>query len=129
MSPKAALLALLVLLPLALPSAASSAPSVAVEMDQETYSIAATALGDAPIATVTVQDADGNAAAGVVVRVAFIRHLPLIGFVGNETVIGTTDANGVFAAAAPTASGLPGNYVVSAFALGSVGNDRYSVGA
>lgn len=98
-------------------------------MDADTYSFQTVVGGDAPVATIALLDGEGAPVAGAQVRVAFIRQVNLVGFVGNETVIATTGADGTVTVAAPTLSGLPGNYVVAAFALGTSGSDRYTVGA
>lgn len=98
-------------------------------MSADAYSIVDVVGGASPVATIAVADANGAPAAGAQVRVVFIRQVAPIGFVGNETVIVTTGADGTVSVTAPTLSGIPGSYLVAAFSLGATGSDRYTVGA
>ncbi|HUR69973.1 MAG TPA: hypothetical protein VM370_12065 [Candidatus Thermoplasmatota archaeon] len=122
-------LTLLLLAPLALSSASADAGSVAVAMDADTYSVASTLTGAAPLATVSVLDGEGAGVAGATVRVVFLRQLPGVGYVANETVLAQTGEDGIVTVAAPQLSGLPGSYTVIAFQGATAGSDRYSVGA
>ena len=126
---KPILFALLLAIPLAFAPAQAASTSLSVSMDAESYSALAAAQGAAPVATVTLVDSEGAGIAGVEVRVVFLRQVQLLGYVGNETVVGTTSADGTFTATAGTLSGLPGTYVVVARAVGLAAQDRYTVGA
>lgn len=123
---KPILFALLFAIPLALSPVQAGSASLSVSMDAETYSALA---GAAPVATVTLLDSEGAGIAGAEVRVVFLRQVQALGYVGNETVVGTTGADGTFTATAGTLSGLPGTYVVVARAAGLAAQDRYTVGA
>lgn len=128
MNARALALAILVALPFA-STAHSASTSVSVSMDADSYSAASTLLGAAPVATIAVVDSAGDAVANAEVRVVFLRILPGVGFAGNETIMTTTDADGFASATAPMLSSAPGNYMVVAFAAGTAGSDRYSIGA
>lgn len=127
---KSILYVLLLTIPLVLTPAQASAPSLTVTMDAASYSASGIALsGDAPVATVRLVDAEGNATAGAEVRLVILRQVQFIGFVSNETIVGTTDADGVFTTPVGTASTLPGNYLVVARVGTLVAQTRYTVGA
>lgn len=126
---KTILYALLLSIPLVLAPANAAAPSVAVAMDADSYSIVGVAGGYTPVATITVLNETGAPVPDVSVRVVFLRQVQFVGYVGNETVMAQTDADGTVSVTAPTPSSLPGSYVVAAFALGTTGSDRYTIGA
>lgn len=127
---KPILYALLLTVPLILTPAQASAPNLAVSMDAETYSTSSILLGgSAPVVTVTLSDSEGAPVAGASVRVVVIRQVQFVGFVSNETLIGTTDADGSFSASVGTVSTIPGTYLVVARAAGLVAQTKYTVGA
>lgn len=129
MNPRVAVaLAILLALPFA-STAQSASASVSLAMDAETYSVASTALGTAPVASIAVVDSAGEALANAEVRVVFLRIAPGLGFVANETVMTTTDAAGLATVSAPQLSSLPGSYMAVAFVGGASASDKYSVGA
>src|SRR5688572_26682366 len=101
---KPILFALLLAIPLALAPAQASSSGLSVSMDAESYSALAIAQGSAPVATVTLVDSEGAAIAGVEVRVVFLRQVQGLGYVSNETVVGTTNTEGTFTASAGTLS-------------------------
>ena len=127
---KPILYALLLTIPLVLTPAQAASSSLTVSMDAAAYSASSLALAEtAPVATVTLVDANGTALAGVDVRLTILRQVQFVGFVSNETFLGVTDENGVFTTAVGTASSLPGNYLVVARADGLVAQTRYKVDA
>lgn len=125
---KAILFALILALPLAIGPAQGGSASVTLTLDAKSYSAADTLTGSPPVATVGVHDAQGVASAGVDVRIVFIRQVPFVGYVSNETFTGVTGADGTFSVPAGTMSSLPGNYFVVAFAAGDSTARGYTIG-
>ena len=127
---KPILYALLLTIPLVLTPAQAASPSFAVTMDAASYSATGLALaGEHPVATVTLLDENGTAVAGAAIRLIVLRQVQFVGFLSNETFVGTTDADGVFTTPVGTASSLPGSYLVVARSGSLVAQTRYTVDA